>query len=228
MAALVSPSATAAEDVDHAPPEFVLQDGQTVLFQGDSITDAGRKKDQSDSLGGGYPSLIAPWILAAHPEEDIRFLNRGVSGNRVVELQERWEEDCIDLKPDWLSILIGVNDTWRGYDSNDPTSADQYEVGYKKLLDRVHEHLQTQIILLEPFILNVGENVWKMREDLDSKRAAARRISEEYNTLFVPLDDHFQAASEHREPEFWAKDGVHPTPAGHALIAQAWLEAVGA
>ncbi|MCA9436507.1 MAG: SGNH/GDSL hydrolase family protein [Candidatus Omnitrophica bacterium] len=208
--------------------DFLLQDGQTVLFQGDSITDAGRDRDDPKGLGKGYPSLLAPWISAAHPDRKIEFLNRGNSGNRVVDLQERWDKDCLDLKPDWLSILIGVNDTWRRYDRDDPTSVEDFEAGYRKLLDRCHEKLECQFVLLEPFLLNVSDKIWKMREDLDPKREAVRRIAEEYNTLFIPLDDLFQEASKHRDPAFWAADGVHPTPNGHALIAQAWLNTVGA
>lgn len=215
------------EDAEPEGEGFLVQDGQRVLFQGDSITDALRDREKPESLGNGYPSLIAPWTAAAYPERKIEFLNRGKSGNRVVDLLERWQTDCLDLKPNWLSILIGVNDTWRRYDKNDPTTAEDFEKGYRTLLDRVHSSIETQVILLEPFLLNVSEKVWGMREDLDPKREAVRRVAEEYNTLFVPLDDLFQEASRHREPAFWAKDGVHPTPAGHALIAQAWLREMG-
>ena len=227
IASLSAVGGWVAEESGDPSDSFLLKDGQLVLFQGDSITDMARDRGEPDSLGGGYPHLLAPWIAAEFPERKIRFLNRGVGGNRVVDLQNRWRKDCLDLKPDWLSILIGVNDTWRRYDRNDPTSVQDFEAGYRHLLDQVHEHLQTQIILLEPFLLNVSEKVWRMREDLDPKREAVRRIADDYNTLFVPLDPLFQEVSKHREPAFWAQDGVHPTPAGHALISQAWLKAMG-
>lgn len=206
--------------------EVLIQEGQTVLFQGDSITDAGRSRESDDKLGSGYAMMVSAWICAQHPEREIRFLNRGISGNRVVDLQARWKEDCLDLKPDWLSILIGVNDTWRRYDQNDPTSAEAFESGYRDLLKQVRENGETQVILCEPFLLHVSDKVSNMREDLNPKIEVVRKVAQEFDTRLLPLDKLFQEACEHRPPAFWAEDGVHPSPAGHALISQAWIEAV--
>ncbi|MCG3197694.1 MAG: SGNH/GDSL hydrolase family protein [Candidatus Omnitrophica bacterium] len=203
-----------------------IQDGETVLFQGDSITDAGRDRENGDSLGGGYAMMIASWLSAAHPERKTTFLNRGISGNRVVDLKGRWRSDCLDLKPDWVSILIGVNDTWRRYDSNDPTSTEDYERGYRDLLDQVSKQLKAKLILLEPFLLHVSPEVKRMREDLDPKIEVVRKLAKEYQTRLIPTDVLFSEACAHRPADFWAADGVHPTPAGHALIAQAWIRAV--
>jgi lysophospholipase L1-like esterase len=208
------------------PGKIQIQDGHTVLFQGDSITDSGRSREDDSKLGGGYAMMTSAWISAQHPERKIQFLNRGISGNRVVDLEARWKEDCLDLEPDWVSILIGVNDTWRRYDRNDPTTAEAYEEGYRDLLKQIQGHLNANVILCEPFLLHVSEKVSQMRQDLDPKIEGVRKLAAEFDAGFLPLDTIFKEAVEHRPPDFWAKDGVHPTPAGHALISQAWIEAV--
>ena len=158
----------------------------------------------------------------------MRFVNRGISGNRVKDLRARWDKDCIDLKPDWVSILIGINDTWRRYDSNDPTSVDSFEADYRHILERVKNELDAGLIICEPFVLPFPEDRNAWREDLDPKIAVVRKLAREFEAIFIPLDGILAAASAVREPAFWAADGVHPTPQGHALIAQAWLKAVGA
>ena len=113
-----------------------IEKNATILFQGDSITDCGRDRE-TGTLGNGYPKYIAGLFNSMYPELNVKFINKGISGNRVADLQERWTEDCINLKPDVLSILIGINDTWRKYDSNDETSAEKYYNGYKDILTRV-------------------------------------------------------------------------------------------
>src|SRR5215217_1440945 len=110
----------------------LIADNAVVLFQGDSITDAGRL-DSADGMGFGYANYAAAWFSALYPEKRVRFLNRGISGNRAVDLERRWQADCLDLKPDWVSILIGINDTWRRYDGNDPTSTEQYITSYRAI-----------------------------------------------------------------------------------------------
>lgn len=206
----------------------LIKDGARVLFQGDSITDVGRSRENDRELGWGYPSFIAAWYAAKYPEKDVTFLNRGISGNRVVDLQRRWKEDCLDLKPTLVSILIGINDTWRRYDSNDPTSREAYEAGYRDILAQIRDNTDAEIVVLEPFVLPFPVDRITWREDLDPKIDAARKVAREFNATFIPLDGIFAAASTKREPAFWAADGVHPTWAGHALISQAWLEAVKA
>src|SRR5690349_8764111 len=111
----------------------LIADNATVLFQGDSITDAGRR-ESSDGMGFGYANLAAAWFSALYPEKRVRFINRGISGNRAADLVARWKADCLDLKPDWVSILIGINDTWRRYDSGDATSVEVYEANYRNIL----------------------------------------------------------------------------------------------
>ncbi|OGV61954.1 MAG: GDSL family lipase [Lentisphaerae bacterium RIFOXYB12_FULL_65_16] len=207
---------------------LAIQDKATILFQGDSITDAGRSRTDDAQLGGGYANCIATCCKTLFPDKGLRFINRGISGNRAKDLRARWQADCLDLKPDWVSIMIGINDTWRHYDSNDPTPADAYERDYHFILTQVKETLGARLILLEPFVLPVPADRKKWREDLDPKIAAARRLAVEFQAIYVPLDGIFAAAACQRPAAEWAGDGVHPSAAGHALIARAWLEAVGA
>ncbi len=205
-----------------------IENGAVVVFQGDSITDAGRNREASGDLGRGYAMMAAALFSAKFPERNVTFYNRGISGNRVKDLEARWDVDCLDLKPTWVSIMIGINDCWRRYDRNDPTPVEDYEAGYRRILQRVKEESGANLILLEPFVLPVPDDRKTWREDLDPKIHAVRQLAREFEALYVPLDGLFAAAATRKEPAFWAHDGVHPSPAGHALIARAWLEAVEA
>lgn len=195
-----------------------------VLFQGDSITDAGRGWDNPVGMGQGYAMMAAAFFQSRYAEAGVTFINRGVGGSRVKDLQARWQQDCLDLKPTIVSIMIGINDVWRRYDSNDPTPVEKFEEGYRDILMQIRRNLDAQIILLEPFVLPHPEDRKLWREDLDPKIQVVRTLAREYGTAFVPLDGIFAQACTRQVPEYWAVDGVHPTAAGHALIAQAWLE----
>lgn len=199
----------------------------TILFQGDSITDAGRSRTDDSILGAGYPMFVSSWIAAARPGEDYLFINRGISGNTAKDLKARWDEDCIDLQPDVVCILIGINDTWRMVDNNGPVTTEQYEEDYRFILSRVRDELHSSLIIIEPFLLLANPELEKYRNDLDSKINIARKLAREFRAIYVPMDGIFAAASIDREPAFWAADGVHPTNAGHCLIAQTWLSAAG-
>lgn len=206
----------------------IIGDGELVLFQGDSITDCGRDRHNSASMGGGYAMIAAGLLSAGYPEKNFRFLNRGAGGDRIGNLQKRWQADCIDLKPDWVSILVGINDTWRAFDSHDPTTLETFEAGYRDILTRTRDQLSARLILCEPFVLPTPPDRMAWRADLEAKINAVRRLAMEFEAIYVPLDGIFAAAAARREPSFWLADGVHPSPAGHALIATAWLGAVGA
>ncbi|HEX4207795.1 MAG TPA: SGNH/GDSL hydrolase family protein [Ktedonobacteraceae bacterium] len=206
----------------------LFTNGDTVLFQGDSITDVGRERENAAHLGYGYAMLAASWFSALYPEKNVTFLNRGVGGNRAVDLLERWQEDCITLRPTWVSLLIGINETWRRYDSNDPTSTEHYEIAYRALIERTISTVHARLILCEPFVLPVPADRERWREDLDPKIAVVRKLARKYHALYVPFDGIFAQAVTQRQPAFWAEDGVHPTPAGHALMAQEWLRTVKA
>ena len=207
--------------------EEIIKKGSVVLFQGDSITDAGRLRDQPFDLGRGYVWMAAGLFSMMKTEYRVTFYNRGISGNRVKDLQARWDEDCIALKPDVVTIYIGINDTWRRYDRNDPTSLEQFAEGYRDLLERTTRNLDARIVMMEPFVLPVPEDRIQWREDLDPKIQAVRELAREFGALLVPLDGLFAQASMRAPAEFWAPDGVHPSAAGHALIARAWLQTVG-
>ena len=212
---------------------MLIQDGQTVLFQGDSITDCGRPTDDSDwHLGLGYAQLIQAMFGLRHPTLNVRFVNRGIGGDRVPSLQARWQADCLDIKPDWVSILIGINDASQAATEDDPDSAETYETGYRDLLSQVRDQTEAKIIILQPFLLHTEHPydfispVAKIRAKLDPMIAAAQKLAGEFDAVYVPFDDLFQAASEIAAPAHWAPDAIHPAPAGHALMAEAWLKAV--
>jgi acyl-CoA thioesterase I len=204
----------------------LIAEGATVLFQGDSITDADRARFYPDDLGRGYALMAAGRYGARDPERRVRFLNRGVSGDCAVDLLARWEEDCLALRPDVLSILVGINETWRAFDTGTPTPVDAFERTYRELLARARDaQPAVRFILLEPFSLPVAPERAAWRADLDPKIQVVRGLAQEFGARLVPLDGLFAQACARREPTYWAEDGVHPTPAGHALIAQAWLRA---
>lgn len=205
---------------------FLKQD-DVILFQGDSITDAGRDYSDYGSLGHGYPLLIAGRLGHRYPEKNLTVLNRGISGNRTVDLQERWNEDCLALKPTVVSIYIGINDTWRRYDNGSVTTSQQFESSYRDLLERTTKSLDARLVMVEPFVLPHPEDRKGWREDLDPKIQVVRKLAREFGALLVPLDGLFAAACSQAEPSYWAGDGVHPSPAGHELIADAWLRTCG-
>jgi len=207
---------------------MLLEDDAIVLFQGDSVTDAGRDYTDETDLGTGYPMMAASYFSATYPEKGVKFINKGISGNRVRDLKERWTTDCIDRKPTWVSILIGINDCWRRYDSDDPTPKEKFEADYRYILRQTRDKLHAKLILCEPFVLPVSEDRAAWREDLDPKISVVRKLAAEFNAIFLPLDGIFAQAAAKKEANFWLPDGVHPSLAGHALIAKNWLQAVEA
>lgn len=208
--------------------DFPFKEKQTILFIGDSITDCGREREDSDSLGNGYANMVAAFFNALHPELRLRFHNRGINGHRVKDLAKRWHNDCIALRPSWVSILIGINDVWRRYDQNDITAIEDFERDYRKILNETQQQIGANLILCEPFLLPCPADREKWREDLDPKIQIVRKLAREYKALYVPLDGLFAASTMLREAEFWAEDGVHPSQPGHALIAHHWLNHTGA
>jgi acyl-CoA thioesterase-1 len=204
-----------------------IQPNDLVLFQGDSITDAGRDREVDCSLGEGYAMLAAAWFAAEYPETNVKFINRGISGDRTKDLVQRWQADCLDLKPQVLSILIGINDSWRAFDSDHPTLPEEFEKNYRSLLEAAEDLPIDRIVLMEPFLLpNAKYYGSGMRQDLNEKIEVVRRLSREFATALVPLDGLFQQACTRAPAETWSGDGVHLTPAGNALAARAWLTAV--
>ncbi|GAA4625806.1 SGNH/GDSL hydrolase family protein [Cellulomonas oligotrophica] len=207
-----------------------LQAGDRVLLTGDSITDWGRDRDQPDSpwaLGHGYAGIVAALAGARRPDLALTFHNRGIGGDTTRMLRERWERDALALEPTVVSVLVGINDTWRRYDGGTVTDVEEYEEHYRAVLDATRERLGARLVLVEPFVLPVmpGQEAW--REDLDPRIHVVRRLAVEHGAVLVPADGLFAAAATRAPADRWAFDGVHPTPAGHGLLAEAWLDAVG-
>ena len=197
----------------------------TIVFTGDSITDAGRRLDHRRHLGTGYVRLVADEL--ANRGDCRAIVNTGISGDRAVDLRARWEPDALAHEPELLSIYVGINDTWRRYDSDDPTSTDAFAATYRSLLDEAQARLAPRFILLEPFVVPVtGEQKHWGADDLDAKRAVVESLAAEYGAAFVPLQSILgDAAAQNGGAAAIAEDGVHPTPLGSSLIAGAWLAA---
>lgn len=228
-------SATAALVAAGVAPVSVRRpsraDGLVVLFQGDSITDAGRDRQVSEpnlarGLGSGYPLLVAAATLAAHPDRALRFYNRGVSGDKVPDLTARWATDTLALEPDVVSILVGVNDFWHKLSKGYTGTVQQYEEQYVALLDQTRRALpRVRVLVLEPFVLRCGAVDDRWFPEFDERRRAAQRVAQHAGAGFVPLQGAFDDQTRAAAPQYWAADGVHPTPAGHALIAEQWRRA---
>ena len=207
---------------------MILKPDDRILFTGDSITDSGRRNDPSQPLGlNGYVAQTAARLQAHFASSRLTIFNRGIGGNRAKDLVGRLEADLIDLRPTVVSIMIGINDTWRSYDQNDPTSTESFEADLRTILTRVRRELQSRVVLLEPFVLHTPADRAAWREDLNPRIDAVRRLAVEFSTDLIPLDGLFAQAAVHAPAEYWASDGVHPTLAGHQLIAQAWLRNAG-
>jgi lysophospholipase L1-like esterase len=214
--------------------EAVSEKGEafTFLFQGDSITDGNRTRnnDWNHVMGHGYQYIIASKLWYDFPKKGFHFFNRGISGNKVTDLAARWQKDTLDIRPDLLSILIGINDTSAFISGNKDFAAEQYENGYRALLQQTKQQLPNiQFVLCEPFILPVGKIKDKWDEysiELKKRQEIVRRLSEEQNAIFVGFQDAFNKALSKAPPEYWIWDGVHPMPAGHELMAIEWMRQV--
>lgn len=199
-----------------------------VLFQGDSITDGGRQRTGSDYnhiMGQDYAYLLAAEVGAAYPERNLTFVNRGISGERVLDLALRWQEDTLALKPSLLSILVGINDTLATGDRAE--SLEQYEATYDKLLAGTIAALPaTKIILAEPFMLPVGKyktDYGAQMIEVKKRQAVVFRLAAKYHLPIVLYQHAFDLACAKAPAEHWSWDGIHPTYAGHGLMAQEWL-----
>lgn len=193
---------------------------QRLVFAGDSITDAGRERSDDRSLGDGYVAMIAEELTAQGADAIV--INRGIAGDRAVDLERRWQVDVLAERPDILTVYIGVNDMWRRFDSDDPTSAEDFEATYRRLLDPVRAET---LLLVEPYFVPVRDEQRAWLEDLDAKRAVVARLAGEAGARLVPLHDAMTNAAAEQGTEAVVPDGVHPTPAGSRIIAAAWLAA---
>jgi len=210
--------------------------GMVFLFQGDSITDGnrGRNSDPNHIMGHGYAFSIASKIGCEFPEKNLTFINRGISGNKITDLAERWKEDALDLKPDVLSILIGINDTSSSIDaspSNKRVTLQMYEEVYRSILDQsVKLNPGIILVLNQPFIFkNTSTAInWEARHsDLVERQKIVEKIAFDYKAIFVRLQEVFDMACKRAPAPYWIWDGIHPTVAGHELITREWMKQVG-
>lgn len=213
--------------------KVTIKPGSTILFQGDSITDAGRDRDEkspnhSGALGKGYAFLAAAELMYQHAGKDIKIYNKGISGNKVYQLAERWDKDCLELKPDVLSILIGVNDYWHKRNGNYDGTPEVYRKDLTALLERTKKSLpNVALVICEPFAITGTKSVddsWF--PEFTGYQTAAREIADAFGATFIPLQSMFDKAQKKAPGSYWAPDGVHPSIAGAQLMASAWTDVV--
>lgn len=207
---------------------------KTILFQGDSITDCGRSRENFSFVGSGYPLLVKSKLGFEYPNE-FNFQNRGIGGNRIVDLYARIKSDIINLKPDYMSILIGVNDVWHEFGGYNGVDAEKFEKIYCMLIEEIKEALpEIKIMILEPFLLKGPStisteetpNKWEIFSSEVAKRAhKAKKIAKKYNLKFIPLQEKFDSVVNLADETYWLEDGVHPTAMGHELICREWINA---
>jgi len=207
--------------------------GLVFLFQGDSITDGnrGRNTDPNHIMGHGYVFSIASRLGADFPQKKLTFYNRGISGNKVTDLADRWQKDTLDLKPDVLSILIGINDTSSVvFPHADPVTAEKYEEVYRLLLSQTKAQFpEILFVLCNPFILPVGkvkENWDAYKTELAKRQSAVLKLVNEFDAVFVDFQQVFDRACKRTDADYWIWDGVHPTVAGHELMVREWMKQV--
>lgn len=231
-AATAAASSAVAQD---GGKKIGLKKGDVILFQGDSITDAGRdrknegKANDARMLGRGYPHHLAGGLLETHRNLDLKIYNRGISGHKVPDLDARWQKDTLDLEPAVLSILIGVNDIWHKLNGRYDGTPEVYRDGFAALLEKTKAALpNVQLVICEPFALRCGAVKDDWFPEFDERRAFAKEVADGADAIWVPFQTMFdEAVNAGTEPAYWGADGVHPSVAGHALMAKTWREVTG-
>ena len=198
-----------------------------LLFQGDSVTDAGRDKRNFHDMGKGYPHFAARGIREALPDAEIEMINLGISGNRTDQLFDRLYPDAIELAPDVISILIGINDVWHRFGaSRIETTPEQTEANYRAILKRIRTQTSARIVMLQPFLLDCEKNL-HLRPGLNELLPIVKRLADEYADLYIPLDELFNEAMKTQpEPCYYSADGVHPNENGSAFIGEHYAKAI--
>lgn len=196
-----------------------------ILFQGDSITDAGRDRSDPHELGNGYPLYAAKFIREEHPETDFEFINLGISGDQTKDLVERLQSDFIDINPDIVSIHIGVNDTWHHAENRDWLDNSVFEAQYRKVLSEIKEKTNAKILIIEQFLLPVSDKLY-FREDLNGKIDITRSLAREFADYYIPLDGIMAKACVGEDMYHWSADGVHPNDNGSEFIGRVYADAI--
>jgi len=205
-----------------------LQSSSKLLFIGDSITDCGRR-DDAELLGHGYVRTIRDYLAATHRASVPAIINRGISGNKIPDLQTRWDRDVIGIAPDILSIYIGINDVWHSFAPGGAgCTINDYISGYRDILTRTRKQLPAcKVVLCEPSVIWIDQPK-DANERIKPYADAVQKIAGEFGIEHVvPLYQTFNTAKKLREDIALTNDGVHPTSAGHMLIAMTWMKTVG-
>jgi len=210
--------------------DLLIKDGQTYLFQGDSITDAGRRAAAAP-FGTGYARLFIDLMTANRPDRQITWINKGIGGNRVTDLFDRWTDDTIRFQPDWVSILIGINDlhsVLRGVEPNVPV--DLYREKYDAILTRLEQETDAQVLIIDPFYISTDGTGDSFRalvlQTIPGYIAVAQEMAAAHGCRHIPMHDIYAEHLKHREPDFYCPEPVHPGPSGHMVIANAMLGAL--
>ena len=198
-----------------------------ILFQGDSITDAGRDKRNYHEMGKGYPKYASALIAKAFPDTELEFINLGISGNRTDQLFDRLYPDAIALEPDVISIMIGINDVWHRYGSNRvETTDEQIRVNYRAILTRLRAQTHAKIVMIAPYLLDCTDKE-EVRADLQKVLPIIRELANEFADVYIPLDKLFEDALKTQpEPQFYSADGVHPNANGSEFIGKQYFDAI--
>lgn len=233
IAAISIPEIVSAALATEKGAKVILKPNDVILFQGDSITDSKRKRDDmlfnsAPAMGSGYAFLAASELLCSYPAKALKIYNKGVGGDKVYQLAARWEEDCMKIKPNVLSIHVGVNDHWHVKSKGYTGTIKTYKDDFKALLDRTkQQNPDVRLIIGEPFgVAGIKGNYEVWDPAFKDFRLAAKEIAEAYNAFFIPYQQVYDTAQKHAPGIYWTWDGVHPTMAGAKLMAAAWLTSV--
>jgi lysophospholipase L1-like esterase len=196
-----------------------------ILFQGDSVTDAGRDRSNPHDLGEGYPHYASAMLQDAFPDIQFEFVNRGISGDRTEQLVLRLQPDFVDVQPDIVSIMIGINDVWHHYSHGIETTDASFEENLRTVLEAVRTKTKAKILLIQPFLLDSGEDKRILHAELERKQAIIKKLADQYADAYLPMDQVFHDGMV-EEPSYYSADGVHPTSDGAFYIGEAYLGAI--
>ncbi len=195
-----------------------------ILFQGDSVTDAGRDRSNINDMGDGYPRYASAMLHDAFSDAEFEFVNLGISGNRTEHLVERLESDFVDIQPDIVSILIGINDVWHHYSDGIETTDEQFETRYRTVLEAIKTRTNARILLMQPFLIGAPCHA-DMPAELRRKQVIVQALADEYADVYLPLDEilHGDLPEPH---SYYSADGVHLTPDGACYVGEEYLRAI--
>lgn len=199
-----------------------------ILFQGDSITDAGRDRSDPHDMGGGYPKYASAMIADAFPEQEFEFLNLGISGDRTMEVLARVESDIVEIDPDFVSILLGINDVWHRHGGRcEPTTDEQTEACYRKILSAIREKTHAKVMIIAPFLLPNDSDKEGWRPEVERVIAIVHRLADEFADIYLPMNEVFEEGlKEVEDKTCFSGDGVHPNAEGALFLGEAYFRAV--